>query len=120
MPRKNKADALRDMSRVTNLKIQIWKKQKEEDELYQTSYNDTLFKEISVQIIPQTGKLQRGPVNNILNNTTHKIVCRYEAGKDITPDMHIIFRNKRFDINYILNPFFKNEWLEIFCEEVIE
>lgn len=117
---KNKNDVMKDLLRVTNHKVQAWKKEKIEDEQYQVSFTEVLFKEIGAQIIPQTAKLQRGQVENIVSNTTHKIVCRYEAGKDITQDMYIIFRNKKFDINYILNPYFNNEWLELFCQEVIE
>jgi len=31
-----------------------------------------------------------------------------------------MFRGKRYDIKFILNPFFADEFLEIFTEQVIE
>lgn len=118
---KNKKEAQRDLLRVPHSKIEVWDKTKIEDEYtLEETYIETKLKDIWAQVIPQTGKLQRGQVDNILANVTHKIMCRYEGGKDITEDMHIMFRGKRFDIKYILNPHFKNEWLELFCEEVIE
>jgi SPP1 family predicted phage head-tail adaptor len=57
--------------------------------------------------------------DSILADVTHKIKVRYEAGKDITEEMWIIYKGHRFDINYILNPYFANEYLEIFCQEII-
>lgn len=70
-------------------------------------------------IIPQTGALQRQQADTILTNVTHKIVVRYSAGKDITKDMQIHFRGHTFVIKYILNPYFTNETLEIFVQEVL-
>lgn len=91
-----------------------------ENELGEIDYSPSKIKTIWASIVPQTGKLQVQQVNTILSNVTHKIIVRYGAGKDITQDMYIIFRGHRFDIKYILNPYFKNESLELFCEEVIE
>ncbi|QEK13723.1 head-tail adaptor protein (plasmid) [Crassaminicella thermophila] len=101
-------------------RIDVYGKIEIENELEEVDYIDSKIKTIWAAIIPQTASLQRGQVETILSNTTHKIIVRYSAGKDITQDMYIMFRGKRFDIKYILNPYFKNEFLEIFCEEVIE
>lgn len=101
-------------------KIDIYGKVKTTNELKQTVYTDQKIKTIWAEIIPQTGKLQSQQVETILSNVTHKIVVRYSAGKDITQDMYIMFRGKRFDISYILNPYFFNESLEIYCQEVTE
>jgi SPP1 family predicted phage head-tail adaptor len=101
-------------------RIEIWGRVKTKNELGETDYIPARIKTIWAAIIPQTGKLQNGLVETILTNTTHKIICRYSAGKDITPDMYIMFRDQRYDIKYILNPYFKNESLEIFVEQVIE
>lgn len=91
-----------------------------ENELGETDYTYEKTKTIWASIIPQTASLQKQQGNTILSNVTHKIICRYSSAKDITQDMYIVFREKRFEIKYILNPYFKNEFLEIFCEEVIE
>ncbi|WIF95126.1 phage head closure protein [Caminicella sporogenes] len=101
-------------------RIDIYSKVEYTNELNEKDYSYEKLKTIWAAIIPQTASLQRGQVETILSNTTHKIIVRYTAGRDITQDMYIMFRNKRFDIKYILNSHFKNEFLEIFCEEVIE
>lgn len=89
------------------------------NELKETSYKFAKLKSIKANIIPQTGSLQKQQADTILTNVTHKIVVRYIAGKDITKDMQILFRGHRFEIKFILNPYFKNEFLEIFCQELM-
>lgn len=102
-------------------RIDIWANDvKFTNELGELEYGPGLKKTIWANIIPQTGSLQKKEANTILSNVTHKIIVRYESANDVTQYMYIMFRGKRFDIKYILNPYFKNESLEIFCEEVIE
>jgi len=103
-----------------NKRIEIWGKIKITNELGETDYTEAKIKTIWASIVPQTGSLQRGQVETILSNVTTKFICRYSSGKDIAQDMWIIFNGKRNDIKYILNPYEKNESLEIFCTEVIE
>lgn len=100
-------------------RIDIWGMQKVQNEILEVNYKPTKLKTIWAQIIPQTGNMQKAQAETILTSCTHKIIVRYNAGKDITPDMWIMFRGKRFDIRYILEPYFGNELLEIFVEEVI-
>lgn len=100
-------------------RIDIYGNSEIENELGEIDYSSVLLKTIWANIIPQTGSLQKQQANTILSNVTHKIIVRYESANDVTQDMYIMFRGKRFDIKYILNPYFKNESLEIFCEEII-
>jgi SPP1 family predicted phage head-tail adaptor len=100
-------------------KIDIYENTKVTNELDETSYKFQKIKTIWAAIIPQTGVLQRQQADTILTNVTHKIIVRYSAGKDITKDMQIFFKNQRFEIKYILDPYFKNETLEIFCQELM-
>lgn len=103
-----------------NKKIEVWGKIKAKNRIGEVDYEDGKIKTIWAAIIPQTANMQRGQVETILSNTTHKIIIRYGAGKDIKQDMVLKYQGHRFDINYILNPYFKNETLEIFCSEKIE
>jgi head-tail adaptor len=107
-------------------KIEVWGNIKVHDEeLNEDTFQDSKIKDkpIWCAIIPQTGSLQKQQADTILSNVTTKIKVRYGAGKDITQDMWFIFkegnRTHRFDIKYILNPYFKNDFLEIFCEEIL-
>lgn len=102
-------------------RIDVYGKVEFENELLETDFRDEKLKTIWCSIIPQTGNLQKQQTETILSNTTHKVIVRYNAGKDIKPDMHLKYKNdRRFDIKYILNPYETNETLEIFCSEVIE
>jgi SPP1 family predicted phage head-tail adaptor len=103
-----------------NKRIDIYGNLSVENELKENEYNFSKIKTIWAAMVPQTGSLQKQEAETILANVTHKIIVRYSAGKDITKDMQIYFRNSKFEIKYILNPFFRNETLEIFCTEVME
>lgn len=103
-----------------NKRIEIWGNIECENELGEKDFKKGKIKTIWSAVIPQTGKLQVQVADTILSNVTHKVKIRYESGKDITQDMFIKYKGHKFNIKYILNPYFKNEFLELFCEEVIE
>lgn len=99
--------------------IDIYSNVKYENELGEEDYRFEKLKTIWAAIIPQTGSLQKQQADTILTNVTHKIIVRYSAGHDIKKEMQIRFRNHKFEIKYILNPYFNNEYLEVFVEEVL-
>ncbi len=101
-------------------RVEILTNQKTKNELNETVYEFLLDKKIWAAIIPQTGSLQKQVADTILTNVTHKIIVRYNAGKDITKDMRIRYKDHEFEIKYVLNPYFKNETLEIFVQEVLK
>ncbi|WP_244833376.1 phage head closure protein [Clostridium sp. BJN0001] len=100
-------------------RIDIYSKTEVENELGETDYEYSKLKTVWAEIRPQTGSLQQQQADTVLANVTHKVIVRYESCKELTSDMYIMYRGKRFDIKYILNPYFSNETLELFCEEVI-
>lgn len=101
-------------------RIDVYGNIKTINKLHETSYQFQKINSVWAAIIPQTGSLQKQVADTILTNVTHKILVRYPSGKDITKDMKIHYRGSRFEIKYILNPYYDNETLEIFCTEVIE
>ncbi len=101
-------------------RIEIHGNIKGTNELGEVSYSFGKIKTIWAAIIPQTGTLQKQQADTILTNVTHKIIVRYSTGKDITKNMQIYFKGHRFEVKYILNPYFRNETLEIFCQELME
>ena len=105
-------------------RIDVYGNVKYENELGESSFKFGKVKTIWANIIPQTGSLQKQTGDTILTNVTHKIEVRYAAGKDITKDMQIFFEDNnqvvhRYEIKYTLNPFFRNETIEIFCQELM-
>ncbi|MBB6214965.1 SPP1 family predicted phage head-tail adaptor [Anaerosolibacter carboniphilus] len=117
---KSREEKTKELLTVTDTKIEVWGREEFKNELKETAYRDKSIKTIWAKVIPQTGKLQSQAADTKLSNVSHKILVRYGAGKDITQDMHFKVRGNRFDIKYILNPYYADEWLEIFCEEIIE
>jgi SPP1 family predicted phage head-tail adaptor len=101
-------------------RIEILANQKAKNELEETIYKFLPVKKVWAAIIPQTGSLQKQVADTVLTNVTHKIIVRYNAGKDITKDMRIKYKDHEFEIKYVLNPYFKNETLEIFVQEVLK
>jgi len=102
--------------------VELWGNVKIKNSMNEESVKPDLIRKVKyVEIIPQTGSLQKHQgTDNQLSKVTHKAIIRYHAGKDIKQDQWFMFRGSRFDIRFILNPFFLNEKLEIFLEEVIE
>ncbi|MEK4715342.1 head-tail adaptor protein [Sporosarcina sp. FSL K6-5500] len=105
-------------------RIDIYANVKTTNELEETTYKFMKINTIWSSLIPQTGTLQKQQADTVLTNVTHKVIVRYSAGKNITKDMQIFFKDKnnvvhRYEIKYILNPYFANEKLEIFCQELI-
>lgn len=103
-----------------NNRIEVWGNERGDNELSEVDNDPKLMKTIWAEIIPQTGSLQKQQANTVLADVTHKVVIRYSSGKDIQYGMWFMYKGHRFDIKYILNPYFKNESLEIFCSELIE
>lgn len=65
-------------------------------------------------ITPLNGKIN--PEYGKLNTTiTHLIIIRFN--KNINANQRILFNNRYFYINFILNIEEKNKFLEIYCEE---
>ncbi|OXS67517.1 head-tail adaptor protein [Lysinibacillus sp. KCTC 33748] len=102
-----------------NKRISIWGNVEVENRLGETTNEFEEIEKIWSSIIPQTGSLQKQVVETVLTNVTHKIKVRYSAGKFISKEMQIRFKGHKFEIKYILNPYFENEWLEIFVQEVL-
>lgn len=100
-------------------RIDIYGNIEYENAIGETSYKYDKIKTIWAAIIPQTASLQKQQADTILTNVTHKVIVRYSAGNDITKEMKIHFKNHKFDIKYILNPYFNNVTLEIFVQEVL-
>ena len=121
---------------LLNRKIEIWGKVKSfvldehgaittiqrTDEIGQLLTHDAVLYTVWAEIIPQTGSLlSNRAADTILSKTTHKIKIRYRACFESlkSAENWLIYKGHRFNIDYILNPYFKNEFLEIFCNEVI-
>ncbi len=110
------------MSRINpgkfDKRVEIWGKVKGINTLNQTTYEPDKLRSVWAQIIPQTGRLMNQPADTVLSNVTHKIIIRYSAYPELSPEMWLVYRGKRFDIDFILNPYENDETLEVFVRQV--
>ena len=95
-------------SRLNN-RIEIWRNLKIETKLG-SSNEPSLLKNIWADIVPLSGKLSTGEANTSYSERSFKIIIRKI---DIKQSDFIIFRKKRFDIDYIIPDFNSNSFLEI-------
>lgn len=51
----------------------------------------------------------------ISNSITHVFTIRYS--KDVTKDSYIVFKDRKFEVNRIVNINENNQWLEIYTTE---
>ena len=105
------------LSSHLNQRAEIWKNgvSDTKDALGQYPQKDQLVATVWAGVVPQTGSLLSGrAAETQLTRTTHKVIIRYR--KDVTADMWLMIGGARYDILYILDPYLRHEWLEIFCE----
>lgn len=109
-----------NLSGKLNRKIELWRREAGDtrNEIGTKNYSDSKAADVWANIQPQTAKQINGAfAETKLQETTHKITIRYRP--DITHDMWFRYRNERYDIIYILNPSFTDEYLEIYCSVVV-
>lgn len=109
-----------NLSGRLNKKIELWHRVSDDsrNEIGTKNYTDKKYLDIWAHIQPQTAKQINGAfAETKLQETTHKITVRYRP--DITHDMWFKYRNERYDILYILNAGFSDEYLEIYCSVVV-
>lgn len=111
---------MRNLSGRLSRKIELWGnvQSDERNNLGAYSWKEEKIKSLWAEVRPQTGSLLTGRMGESeLTKTTHKIIVRYD--EDITADRWFMCGNERYNIIYVLNPYLKNEYLEVFCEVVI-
>lgn len=99
--------------------IEIYKPQRElntYDDIGVHPRQDTLVLKCWAAIIPMTGSSVGSRDRLVIAETTHKFIIRPKANIEIEPDMLIKHKGKEFEVLYVLNPYEKNEVLEIFAK----
>lgn len=103
-----------------NRKIEVWKNElRENPETICLEPVPVRKKTVWASITPKTGSLLSGrPADTLLSKTTHKVTIRKSAYPELTPDCWLVYRNHRYDIDYILDPYMSHDYYEIFVQEV--
>lgn len=60
---------------------------------------------------------ERYQAQQVQSELTHKVTIRYRAG--IKPQMRILYGNRVFDIEAVIDVDERHRWLELLCSEVV-
>ncbi|BER92691.1 phage head closure protein [Atrimonas thermophila] len=82
---------------------------------YEEQWQDVVS--LWAKVEPLKGR-ERFVAQQAQSEVTHRITTRYYSG--IEPQMRVVYRNRNFDIEVVINVDEKNEWLELQCVEVQE
>lgn len=105
------------VNRLTK-RIEVYRFEMMEGNLGSLEKHPVLLKSIWGQIVPKTGSVHER-ANTQFAEMTHKIVIRANAIRDLTDKDLIKYNRRTYEIMYILNPYERNELLEIFCKEKV-
>ena len=61
---------------------------------------------------------ERYEAQQIQSTLTHKVIMRYRAG--IKPQMRILYGNRVFEIEAVIDVDERHKWLELLCSEVVQ
>lgn len=99
-----------------NKRITFTRCMETENEVSELSQELQDFKTVWAEVKPLRGK-EYLENKKIQPELIYKFTIRYR--KDITPDMQIRFNNRLFNIQDIINPYERNEMLEITAVEKV-
>lgn len=68
-------------------------------------------------IKPMRGN-ERYEAQQVQSTLTHKVIMRYRAG--IKPQMRILYGNRVFEIEAVIDVDERHRWLELLCSEVVQ
>lgn len=102
---------MKSLSSRLNNRIELWEEVEEKIDIGIIT-NERFVKKIWADIVPQSGLVTNGPGETEPNITKFKIRIRKTV---ISSSNFIIFKNKKYEINYILPDFNKNAFMDIFA-----
>lgn len=110
-----------------NRRIEIWKNiLRESEETFCEEPVPAMLKKAWASITPKTGSLLYGrEAGTMLSQTTHLITMRYSSVKNILfPECWLLYYDPggtvhRYEIDYILDPYARHEYVEVFVREVV-
>lgn len=101
-------------------KITIYRRQKGENELKETTYGYQPERTVWAQIVPASGRTAalEGEVERA--EITHRVRLRASACPVLEQGMYFIFRGQRYDVLYGYPIYSRSGWMELYCRLVVE
>lgn len=101
-------------------KIEVWGNKRVKNELGAWDNEPKFIKKIHADIIPRTGSTKEGVANTEYADTKFKIRIRSNVCEDLTEQNWIVYKEKRYNIEYILPDYNNQEYIDLFCNVVTE
>lgn len=111
------------MSRITSKlknRVDVYTKQKVENELGEIEYKYAKLKTIYAQIIPKTSNLKDGQAETEYVESTHKFKIRIKSLPDLDNTYRFVYRGQTYEVKYFDPDYQNNEFYEIYTRLVIE
>lgn len=99
-----------------NKVITLQEQQEVKDDYGSININYIDLKDIRASVAPISGD-EKYINAELLNTVTHKITIRYDSNLNLDPTNRIVFKNRNFEIENVLNFQEKNVFYTILCKE---
>lgn len=103
---------MKSLSSRLNNRIEIWGEIKEESDIGEIVKNK-LLKKVWADIVPQSGSISNGQGETTVSNTKFKARMRKT---EISSSNFIIFKGLKYEIEYILPDFNKNNFIDVYLK----
>lgn len=107
---------MKSLASSLNNRIEIWGEVKKDTPLGE-GIEEVLIKKVWADMIPQSGNTSNGPGGTTVSNSKIKAKMRKT---ELEPSNFIIFKGLRYEIEYILPDFNKNQFIEAYLKLSIE
>ncbi|MFH5182931.1 phage head closure protein [Paenibacillus sp. TAB 01] len=98
-------------------RVELWANQTVTNEVGAQANQPGKVRSLWAQIENMAGKVsERSGVDTNVNTTTQRVTVRY--AKDISKDNWLVFRERRFDIDYVDDAYYRQDKLILHCREV--
>ncbi|WP_077369707.1 phage head closure protein [Anaerosalibacter sp. Marseille-P3206] len=111
------------MSRMTSKlrnKVDVYTKQKVENELGEIEYKYAKLKTIYTQIIPKTSTLKDGQAETEYVESTHKFKVRIKSLPELDNTYRFAYKGQTYEVKYFDPDYRSNEFYDVYTRLVIE
>lgn len=107
---------MKSLASKLNNRIEIWGEVKEKIDIGSV-LKDKLIKKVWADIVPQSGSTSNGAGKTVVSNSKFKARMRRT---ELSPSNFIIFKKQKYEIDYILPDFNKNQFIDVYLKLSIE
>lgn len=101
-------------------RVEVYTKYEDKTEFNEITYLYRRNSYIWAEITPTSGKENTIPGDVIQASVTHKITARINAIKEPRNDMYFMYKGQKYEIQYFMSHYRRNDLIEFYCKLIIE